>query len=97
MPQQLHPLRRAKQMKRILFVLMITAFITSLVGCEQAQQALDTIDKAKSFKGDIEKKANEVKEKALELIPGRSGGGSGDKEKGSQEQNSKESKKGKND
>jgi hypothetical protein len=84
-------------MKRILFVLMIFAFITSFVGCDQAQQALDTIDKAKSLKGDIERKANEVKEKALDLIPGNSKGGSGDKEKGGQEKDSKESKKEKGD
>ena len=80
-------------MKHMLFVLMITAFIASLVGCEQAQQALDTVDKAKSVKGDIEKKAKEVKEKARDLISGSNGGGSGDKEKGGREQDSKESKK----
>jgi hypothetical protein len=84
-------------MKRILFVLMVFAFITSLVGCEQAQQALDTIDKAKSLKGDIEKKAKEVSEKARDLIPGNSRGGSGEKEKGGQEQDGKGSKKGKDD
>ena len=84
-------------MKHMLFVLMITAFITSLVGCEQAQQALDTIDKAKSFKGDIEKKAKELKETALNLISGSSGGGSGDKQRGGQEQDSKESGKEKDD
>jgi hypothetical protein len=84
-------------MKHMLFVLMITAFITSLVGCEQAQQALNTIDKAKSLKGDIEQKAKEVTEKARDLIPGSSVGGSGDKEKGGREQASKESGKEKDD
>ena len=80
-------------MKHMLFVLMITAFITSLVGCEQAQQALDTIDKAKSLKGDIEKKAKEVTEKARDLIPGSNVGAAGDKDKGGQEQDHKESVK----
>jgi hypothetical protein len=84
-------------MKHMLFVLTIIAFLTSLVGCEQAQQALDTIDKAKSFKDDIEKKAKKVTEKARDLIPGSNVGGSGDKAKGGREQDRKESVKEKDD
>ena len=84
-------------MKRMLFVPTITAFISSLAGCEQAQQTLDTIDKAKSIKGDIEKKAKEVTEKVRNLIPGSNVGSSGDKEKGNQQQDRKESGKEKDD
>jgi hypothetical protein len=73
-------------MKCVLTILMIATLVSSLVGCEQAQQALDTVDKAKSFKDDIEKKANEVKEKALELIPGSGGEGSSEKEGGGKDQ-----------
>ncbi len=77
-------------MKQVLFVLIIAALASGLAGCDQAQQALDTIDKAKSFKDDIEKKAKDVKEKALGLIPGESGSGPGGKEEGNKEKDSKE-------
>jgi hypothetical protein len=72
---------RRRAMKQALTILMIAGLFLCLTGCEQAQQALDTIDKAKSFKSDIEKKANEVKEKARSLIPGSGGDGSGEKER----------------
>jgi hypothetical protein len=57
-------------MKRTLYVLSIVFFMSSYVGCEQAQQALGTIDKAKSFKDDIEKKFKEVANTAKDFIPG---------------------------
>jgi hypothetical protein len=75
-------------MKRMLFVLMIVAFVTTLVGCEQAQQALDTIDKAKAFKDDIEKKAKDVSDKAKGFIPGSLGKSQGEKEEKDGEQDS---------
>jgi hypothetical protein len=68
-------------MKQALLILVIIFFASGLVGCEQAQQALDAVDKAKSLKGDIEKKANEVKDKALGLVPRNTGKGKSEEEK----------------
>jgi hypothetical protein len=59
-------------MKRLMLGLMIVAVLTGLAACDQAQQALDAIDKAKAFKDDVQKKASEVTIKARELIPGTS-------------------------
>ncbi len=84
-------------MKRSMLVIMIFLFMGSLVGCEQAQQALDTVEKTKSLKEDVEKKANEVKGKVADLIPGNKKEGSGDKAKAGQERDSKENKKEKDD
>jgi biopolymer transport protein ExbB/TolQ len=84
-------------MKRTLFVLMIAIFVSTLVGCEQAQQALDTVDKAKAFKDDIEKKAKDVADKAKDFIPGSSGKSQGDKEKKDGEQGSEKGGAEKND
>jgi hypothetical protein len=75
-------------MKRMLFVIMIVAFVATLVGCEQAQQALDTVDKAKAFKDDIEKKAKDVADKAKGFMPGSAGKSAGAKEEKDGEQGS---------
>jgi hypothetical protein len=56
--------------KRIIYGLLVGILIMGLFGCDQAQQALDTIDKAKAFKNDFEKKAKDIQDKARELIPG---------------------------
>jgi len=84
-------------MKRMLFVLMIVAFATTLVGCEQAQQALDTVDKAKAFKDDVEKKAKDVADKAKGFMPGSTGKSEGEKEKKEEEQGNGKGEKGKDD
>lgn len=69
-------------MKKIICVVTIAAFLAGTTACEQAQQAIDTVDKAKVLKDDIQKKTNEVKKKALELIPGSSAAeGRGEKDK----------------
>jgi hypothetical protein len=69
-------------MKRVLITMFVIALLSSgFVGCEQAQQAFDAVDKVKSFKDDIEKKGKEVKEKARYLLPEIGGGASGEKEK----------------
>ncbi len=57
-------------MKQSLVRFIVAVFVFGLAGCEQAQQAIDTIGKAKSFKDDVGKKAKEVKDSALGLIPG---------------------------
>ena len=75
-------------MKEILMILTITAVVSGLYGCDQAQKALDTVDKAISLKNDVEKKAKDVKEKAFGLIPG-SGADSGGKNSGSKEEGGK--------
>ncbi len=72
-------------MKYLLFALLGAFLIASFVGCDQAQQALDTIDKAKSFKGDIDKKVKEVKDKARDLVAGSRSEGSGDQGKEGQD------------
>jgi hypothetical protein len=77
-------------MKRTLFVLMIVASVTTLIGCEQAQQALDTVDKAKAFKDDIEKKARDAADKAKGFMPGENGKDPTDKAKGSRDQGKEE-------
>lgn len=47
-------------MKHVLLVFLICIFLaTSLVGCDRAQQAIDSIDKAKTFTDDLQKKAKE--------------------------------------
>jgi hypothetical protein len=69
-------------MKKMVLILTLVAFISSgLIRCEQAQQALDTVDKAKAFKDDIEKKAKDVAEKARGFMPGSTGKSEGEKEK----------------
>lgn len=60
-------------MKYFLPTLLTAALLVTFTGCDQAQKALDTIDKAKSLKAEVEKKAKEVTDKARELIPGSSG------------------------
>jgi hypothetical protein len=62
--------RRVKQVKSIMFGLMIIVFALGLAGCDQAQKALDTIDKAKAITDDVQKKAKEVTDSARSLIPG---------------------------
>lgn len=57
-------------MKRLMFGLIAFAFALGLAGCDQAQNALDAIDKAQSFKDNIEKKTKEVTDRARDLIPG---------------------------
>jgi hypothetical protein len=57
-------------MKQIPFVIMICFFLTSFLGCEKADEALRTFDKAKTVKEDIDKKIREVKDKAQGIIPG---------------------------
>ena len=70
-------------MKYLVLISALTIFVASLGGCEQAQQALDTIDKAKSIKNDVEKKSKEFGDKVRGLIPGGEGESSpGEKEEG---------------
>jgi hypothetical protein len=68
--------RREKRMKQLMLGLVIAVFVMSFAACDQAQKALDTVDKAISIKDDVEKKAKEVTDKARNLIPGnnREGG-----------------------
>jgi Skp family chaperone for outer membrane proteins len=61
--------RRIYTMKQVLFVVMCFTVMATLIGCEKVDQAFETIDKVKSYKTDLEKKGNEVKEKAQSLIP----------------------------
>lgn len=56
-------------MKHVLFILMCCALMATFVGCDKVDQVFETIDKVKSFKTDLEKKGNEVKEKSQGLIP----------------------------
>jgi hypothetical protein len=73
----LEPDWRTKHMKRVIFGLMIAVLLAALafsvVGCEQAQQAIDTLDRAKAVKADAEKKAKEIQDKARGLISGNNG------------------------
>jgi len=56
-------------MKQVLFIVVCFTVMATLIGCEKVDQAFETIDKVKSYKTDLEKKGNEVKEKAQSLIP----------------------------
>ena len=48
-------------MKHLLFVFLICIFLaTTFTGCDKAQQAIDAIDKAKTFSDDLQKKAKEI-------------------------------------
>lgn len=81
-------------MKTLFLAFIIGTLVMGLIACEQAQQAFDTIDKAKVLKDDIEKKANEVREKAVELIPGPLGEAGDNKDKkGQQRRGSHEDEK----
>lgn len=53
--------RRIRYMKHLPFVFLICIFlVTTLTGCDKAQQAIDAIDKAKTFSDDLQKKVKEV-------------------------------------
>ena len=57
-------------MKQVLFICYVLCTVmATLIGCEKVDQVFETIDKVKSYKTDLEKKGNEVKEKAQGLIP----------------------------
>jgi len=60
-------------MKKILVVIMLCIFISSLSGCEKADEALKALDKAKIVKEDIDKKTKEIKDKVQSIIPGLMG------------------------
>jgi hypothetical protein len=88
--------KKAKQgeheMKSIIPGLAVAMFVLLFAGCDQAQKAIDTIDKAKAIKDSVEKTAREVTDKARELVPGNGRGegsgsegqkeGRGEKERG---------------
>ena len=57
-------------MKKILVVIMLCIFISSLPGCEKADEALKALDKAKIVKEDIDKKTKDIKDKVRSIIPG---------------------------
>ena len=44
-------------MKYFLPTLLTAALLVTFTGCDQAQKALDTIDKAKSLKAEVEKES----------------------------------------
>ena len=57
-------------MRQIHYVIMICILLSSLPGCDKADYALKAVDKAKTFKEDIDKKTKEVKDKVQGIIPG---------------------------
>jgi hypothetical protein len=60
-------------MKKMLVVIMLCIFISSLPGCEKTDEALKALDKAKIVKEDIDKKTKEFKDKVQSIIPGLMG------------------------
>jgi hypothetical protein len=77
-------------MKHLLFVFLICIFLaTTFTGCDKAQQAIDGIDKAKTFSNDLQKKAKEI-------IPGASQK-EGDSKEGESGNKGKKEKKEKDD
>jgi Skp family chaperone for outer membrane proteins len=77
-------------MKQVLFIVMCFTVMATLIGCEKVDQAFETIDKVKSYKTDLEKKGNEVKEKAQSLIPEPARGLLGNEKKESKDSKDKE-------
>lgn len=77
-------------MKQVLFIVMCFTVMVTLIGCEKVDQVFETIDKVKSYKTDLEKKGNEVKEKAQSLIPEPARGLLGTKKKESKDAKDKE-------
>ena len=77
-------------MKHVLFIFMCCALMATLIGCEKVDQVFETIDKVKSYKTDLEKKGNEVKEKAQSLIPEPARGLLGNEKKESKDAKDKE-------
>jgi hypothetical protein len=80
-------------MKHLLFVFLICIFLaTTFTGCDKAQQAIDVIDKAKTFSDDLQKKAKDI-------IPGASqkAGDSKEGESGNKDKKDKKEKKEKDD
>ena len=69
---------------------MCLTVMATLIGCEKVDQAFETIDKVKSYKNDLEKKGNEVKEKAQSLIPEPARGLLGTEKKESKDAKDKE-------
>ena len=55
-------------MKKILVVIMLCIFISSLPGCEKADEALKALDKAKIVKEDIDKKTKDIKDKVIKTF-----------------------------
>ena len=80
-------------MKHVLFIFMCCALMVTLIGCEKVDQVFETIDKVKSYKTDLEKKGNEVKEKAQSLIPEPARGLLGNEKKESKDAKDKEKDK----
>ena len=80
-------------MKNVLFVFVMIALLAGSLGCDRTQQALDAVDKAKSLKDDIEKKAKEVKEKAQGIIPTKEANDEGENGKKGQDKDQKGGKK----
>jgi hypothetical protein len=69
-------------MKRVLLSLTIGSLLVTLSGCQQAQQAIDAVGKAKTFSEDLQKNASKKFQEALPTFAkkqeeGKSGG-SGD-------------------
>jgi len=60
-------------MSKILYVIVICFILSSLSGCDKADEALKALDKAKTFKEEIDKKTKDVKDKVQSIIPGLTG------------------------
>ena len=61
-------------MSKILYVIVMCFILSSLPGCDKADEALKALDKAKTFKEEIDKKTKDVKDKVQSIIPGLTGG-----------------------
>lgn len=87
-------------MKRIPLLLCLVGVVTVLGGCEQAQQAVNAVDKAKTFTDDLQKNASK---KLQDSLPNfvktpaekEGGGGSGEGGAGDDEKEEKRERRGK--